>query len=201
MANGQKFRQFRIDRLDIGQINREFDLVREAFGSIQAKSGNKGDKGDSGTGTNKADLYLSYGDQSGLATLPSPPEGSPAFFLRADTNQTVIENASGSPGSFWEFPIHDTVPSNAAMDLRIRLYYCALSPAGMLTPKLFIYVTKNGSVLSPFTANLDGSSGSIHVSGISHGGYSPSDTWGIYVGTLEVGSGALMCTAHASLRW
>lgn len=42
------FRQFRLDVLSIDQLNREFDLVRQAFGEISIVQGAKGDTGATG---------------------------------------------------------------------------------------------------------------------------------------------------------
>ena len=186
------------------------DLIKTAFANVQASL----DKLDAAVGitpgptptppataTHEADLYLSYGDQNGTATLPLPAEGSPAFWLRADTNSTVIEAAAGTPGQYWEFVINDTIPADAVMMLRLNLYYCALTPTGGGTTTLNIYVTKNGGTLGPFSANLDGLSGVQTIGPITHGGFAPTDKWGIEVITEEVASGALMMTAHASIRW
>lgn len=89
MPRPQKFRQFRIDKLSVEQINREFDLVRQALNGGErgergptGATGPEGPQGPAGAaGTGGWQLALSYGWYTGLGALPAS-EGPGVLWLK-----------------------------------------------------------------------------------------------------------------------
>ncbi len=225
------FKQFRLQQGEKparDELNREFDLVSEAFGNIgtiqgekgdtgatgatgpmgatgatgaTGAKGDKGDKGDTGdpgppgpSGGGGVDIYLSYGDQSGDSALPMPAESSPSFYLHADTNKTVQLAPSGSPGCVWEFEVGPGISiASGNITLDIFVYYCALSGS---SPYLIMSGTKNGTITTGTTSNLDGLTNTRVVLGPTGAGLVTGDRIGVFVDTGGLGSGALMCTVH-----
>ncbi len=146
-------------------------------------------------------IFLSYGGGSAGGQLPTPPEASPAFYLRADTDNTVPQSFSGSPGSIWEF-----VPGVATAGGRVRfnlnVYSCALTGFGP-TPGLFAQVSWNGGLgihgLTDESPNLDGMTNTEYTSDFAIGGITQNDKLGIHIRTENISSGYLVMTANIQI--
>lgn len=146
--------------------------------------------------TRSIDLYLSYGNQSGDGALPTPPEATPAFYLRPNTDKTVQMSFSGSPGATWEY---ETVFSDPLLFQRwtndLFIYSCGLTPAGAGPAILEVFNTINGSP-GVSSGNLDGLTNSRITIDDGSISLSPGDRVGVKVVTTNVGSGFLMMTSH-----
>lgn len=143
------------------------------------------------------DLFLSYGDQSGDGALPLVPEATPSFYLRPDTNKTVQQLFSGSPGAIWEYEVGpDSIFGTYQLDTFV--YSCGLTPIPTQTATLTLKVSVNGAV-GATTPNLDGLVNTRNViSGLIAIG--PGDRVGVQCVTTNLSSGFLMATTHFSAR-
>ncbi len=143
------------------------------------------------------DLWLSYGDQSGDGALPTPPEATPAFFLRPNTNKTVQMAFSGSPGAVWEYEVGVIVNNlfSRIFYTDIFVYSCALTPAGIGPATLVLNQTINGSPGAP-SVDLNGLTNTRTTTSDGAANFVPGDRVGLKVTTTNMGSGFLMMTAH-----
>lgn len=155
-------------------------------------SGIGGATGATGPGSSFIDLFLSYGDQSADGALPSPPEATPSFYLRPNTNKTVQMSFSGSPGATWEYEVAQAIAGTLVMD--IYVYSCGLTPAGAGPATLQMFATINGAAAIA-SGNLDGltDTRNVHSAIVA---LSAGFRIGILCETVNVGSGFLMATAH-----
>lgn len=140
-------------------------------------------------------VHLSYGRQDGTGTLPAPAEATPAFYLHADTDLSVMQSFAGSPGSIWEFPVPFAVPAGH-FAIRLNVYQCLLTPVPMQTAVLLVSGTKNGAITTTTSPNLDGLIDTPVLIAPSGAPLNPPDTVGIFVETLQVSSGTLTMTAE-----
>ena len=146
------------------------------------------------------DLYLSYGNQNGDGALPLVPEATPSFYLRPNTDKTVQQLFSGSPGAIWEYEVGQDVISNGIATLDSFIYSCALTPQPAQTATCTFKVSINGVVVAT-TANLDGLTNTrIGLSTPLLVALSPGDKVGVQCVTTNLSSGFLMATTHFSVR-
>ncbi len=153
-----------------------------------------------GVGAGSIDLFLSYGMSSVInsGTLPSPPEASPAFYLRPDTDLSVPQSFSFSPNSICEWTVGVDVPANK-VSLNLYIQQCGLSGSGPVG--LYIQGTKNGLVgLTEQTPNLDGYSQATLRFPPGGPALTADDKIGLLVTTTGLGSGFLVMTAHLSVN-
>lgn len=174
----------------------EIDVTGGATGATgigaTGASGVGGATGATGPGSSFIDLFLSYGDQSADGALPSPPEATPSFYLRPNTNKTVQMSFSGSPGATWEYEVAQAIAGTLVMD--IYVYSCGLTPAGVGPATLQMFATVNGAAAIA-SGNLDGLTNTrVPVTALV--ALSAGFRIGILCETVNVGSGFLMATAH-----
>ncbi len=88
----KRFRQFRLDKLSLDALNREFDLVREFADSVVTeigKQGTKGDKGDPGSINWELEFSMGYhGVGSNIIDYVSPASDG-YFWFTPDTKATT----------------------------------------------------------------------------------------------------------------
>lgn len=155
-------------------------------------TGTGGATGATGPGSSFIDLFLSYGDQSADGALPSPPEATPSFYLRPNTNKTVQMSFSGSPGATWEYEVAEAI--NGTMILDIYVYSCGLTPAGAGPATLQMFATVDGAA-GIASGNLDGLTNTRNVH-TALAALAAGYRIGVLVETVNVGSGFLMATVH-----
>lgn len=142
------------------------------------------------------DLFLSYGNQSGDGALPTPPEATPSFYLRPNTDKTVQMSFSGSPGAIWEYEVGGGFSGIEILD--VFVYSCGLTPAGVGPASLTLSATINDAA-TVTTVNLDGLT-NTRISPTAIIGAPSGNRVGIKCITTNVGTGFLMCTAHLAIR-
>lgn len=139
------------------------------------------------------DLFLSYGMGFNSGALPQPPEASPSFYLRPDTDYTVPQSFILSPGSVCEWPCGITTPAGRA-SLQLFVYSCGLSGS---SPYLIVQGTRNGIPnLTGASSNLNGLNNVSIDLPAAGPPLSPDDRIGVLVSTGGLGSGFLVMTAH-----
>lgn len=173
------FKQFRLQRGEKDardELNREFDLIQEAFGqidTIQGKTGatgpegpegpqgptgatgakgdkgDKGDQGDPGTpGATIWSLFLSQGAHAADVAPPPVTLGTGDWWMLPDGGSNI------DVGSSWEWPCPVSIPSGN-ISFYVHVYQVALV-SGDVPAVLLVSVTKNGTTTTGSTSNLDG---------------------------------------------
>lgn len=147
-------------------------------------------------------LKLSYGKQNGDGTLPTPAEQSPSFYLRPNTDATVIQATAGTPGAIWEYEMNiDAAILVPQITIVVFVYSCILVASGGAAPTLTLGVTVDGVATAATTGNLDGLANARRAALETHGSAITNvDRIGILCATTGVGSGFLMATAVGEIR-
>lgn len=181
-------------------------VVDGAFASMRVKSGSGRASGSVSVGAGfqddsrkgSLDLFLSYGGGTNSGTLPQPPEATPSFYLRPDTDYTVPQSFIGSPGAIWEWPAGITAPAGK-VSLQLYVYSCALTGVPGQT-FLLVQGTRNGIAnLTLASPDLNGMTNQLVEIPAAGPPISPTDRVGVLVTTGGLGSGFLVMTAHLKI--